>query len=103
MRKKGDRKVVWTDTARQDLVGIGDFLSQVATVDKAASVVQRIIQAGQLLATHALLWRMRNEIFPGARMVIVRPFVLVYHVSATKAYIARVLHGHRNFREIFKV
>jgi len=102
MRKKGDREVVWTDTARQDLVDIGDFLSRVASVNKAVSVVERIIQAGQLLTTHALLWRMRNEIFPGARMVMVRPFMVVYHLSATKVYIARVLHGRRNFREIFK-
>ncbi len=47
------------------------------------------------------MWRARDEVMPGLRSVLVRPYTVFYRVQNGVVGIARVLHERRNFPEIF--
>lgn len=71
--------------------------------DALANKTARAIHAAaERLSYQALLWHERNTIYPGARFVLVDPYVLVYDVRGSFVNIARVLHGAQNIEAIFQ-
>jgi toxin ParE1/3/4 len=54
------------------------------------------------LAGQALMWRARDEVAPGLRSVLSQPYVVFYRINNAGVDVARVLHGRRNFAEVFK-
>ena len=100
MREKENRKVVWSDTAREDMAGIGSCLAQMESYSIADKVLTDVEEAGKRLAYQALLWRVRENVYPEARFVIVHSYVIVYIVEDAVT-ILRVVHGVRDIEAIF--
>jgi toxin ParE1/3/4 len=65
-------------------------------------MVREIARTGECLADQALMWRARDELAPGLRSVLKQPYVIFYRVNDGGVEAARVLHGRRNFPEVFK-
>jgi len=65
-------------------------------------MVREIVQTGDRLADQALMWRARDEVAPGLRSVLRQPYVIFYRLKNSGVEVARVLHGRRNFPELFK-
>jgi toxin ParE1/3/4 len=65
-------------------------------------VVRQIRETGERLSRSAVMWRERNDVAPGLRSVLSKPYVIFYHVAETRVEILRVLHGRRDFAAIFE-
>jgi plasmid stabilization system protein ParE len=48
------------------------------------------------------MWRARDEVASGLRSVLSQPYGIFYRVTDHDVEVARVLHGRRNFADIFK-
>jgi toxin ParE1/3/4 len=95
------RRVVWAPKAKQDLHEVWKYYARVASPEIADKLLRDISVAGDKLAFQALTWRARDDVMPGLRSVLVHPYVIFYRVTDKGAEIARVIHGRRNFGEIF--
>ena len=95
------RTVVWAPKSKQDLREVWRYYARVASPEIADKLLREIAQAGEQLAEQALMWRARDEVMPGLRSVLVRPYTVFYRVQNGVVEIARVLHERRNFPEIF--
>jgi toxin ParE1/3/4 len=95
------RTVVWAPTSKQDLRDVWRYYARVASPEIADKLLREIAQAGEQLAEQALMWRARDEVMPGLRSVLVRPYTVFYRVQNDVVGIVRVLHERRNFPEIF--
>jgi plasmid stabilization system protein ParE len=49
----------------------------------------------------ALMWRRRDEVFPGLRSVLVHPYTIFFRVDGEIVQIVRVLHERRDFAKAF--
>jgi toxin ParE1/3/4 len=96
------RRVVWAPKAREDLRNVWQHYARVASPDIADGILREIASAGAHLAEHALMWRARDEVASGLRSVLSHPYVIFYRVKDHTVEVARVLHGRRNFAEVFK-
>lgn len=95
------RKVIWAPKSRQDLREVWRYYARVASPEIADKLLREIGQAGEQLARQALMWRVRDEVMPGLRSVLVRPYSVFYRVRNGVVEVARVLHERRDFPEIF--
>ena len=74
------RAVVWAPKSKQDLRDVWHYYARVASPETADKLLREISQAGEQLAEQALLWRARDEVMPGLRSVLVRPYTVFYRV-----------------------
>jgi plasmid stabilization system protein ParE len=69
------RRVVWTPTAKRDLLDIWRHYVRVASLEIADQMVREIAETGERLADRAM-WRARDEVAPGLRSVLRHPYVI---------------------------
>ena len=101
MAKRADRIVRLSTHAREDMLEIGVYLMQAESATSAARVLRRIIAAAESLAKNALLWRERNELFSGGRVVLAHPYAVVYRVDDVIVHVVRIVHGRRDLEALF--
>ena len=100
--EKSSWRVVWTDDAKNDLRGIVEYLLRRESSALSYKTARDIHAAAQRLSYQALLWHERNTIYPGARFVLVDPYVLVYDVRSSVVNVVRILHGAQDIEAIFQ-
>lgn len=99
--------LLWFPQAREDLldiyVAIG--LDNPGAAERVYSTIESSIN---LLAEHPRLGVRRMDIAPSARMLVERPYLILYEISpdsdaglVESIEIIRILHGHRDLRDFF--
>ena len=101
VRREG-RTVYWAIESREDLRGISRYLSEAESLDIAVRVSGDIIDAGDRLRYQATLWRARDDIYPGVRIVFSHSYAIVYRVRNSTVSITRVIHGARDIATILR-
>lgn len=97
-----NRTVLWTLESRDDLNNIADYLTDVESLEVSVLVSSDIIDAGDRLSYQATLWRMRNDIYPGIRIVFARSYAIIYTVQSSTVSIVRVIHGAQDIVTILR-
>ncbi len=95
------RRVVWAPRSKRDLLDVWRYYERVASSEIADKLVREIGEAGERLADQALMWRVRDEVLPGLRSVVVHPYTIFYRVRDGAVEVVRVLHERRDFAAIF--
>jgi plasmid stabilization system protein ParE len=90
-----DREVVWTDPAWEDLAAAAGYLARDSEA-YAAALVQEIKDAASSLSDMAERGQIVPEFGdPSIRELLVRPYRVVYHLSARRVTILAIVHGAR--------
>jgi toxin ParE1/3/4 len=98
----GDFRLRWSRAAGRDLRDIWRYYDRVASRDIADHLLRKLIDAGARAAERPLMRRVRTELSPDLRAVIVHPYTLFYRVSGDEVEVVRVLHERRDFEAVFK-
>ncbi len=89
-------RITYTETARADIVAIGNYLRENAGEVIAERFIERIIAVVDSLKTSPRRHRERPELAPGLRATGIRKYLIFYRVEQDTVTIVRVLHGARN-------
>jgi toxin ParE1/3/4 len=95
------RRIVWAPSAKQDLREIRRYYARIASPEVADNLLREIDRAGQRIASNPLAWRARDELIPGLRSALARPYTLFYRIRGNDIEIVRVLHERRDFPALF--
>ena len=88
-------RIVYTETARDDLIAIGDYIRD-ATGDVVADrFIGRVIATIESLETSPRRHRERPALGAGIRATGFRKYLIFYRVEQDSVSIVRVLHGAR--------
>ena len=77
------------------------YYERVASPEIADKLLREINEAGRRLTDEALMWRARDEILPGLRSVLVRPYTVFYRINEGVVEVVRVLHERRDLARVF--
>src|SRR5207302_8460478 len=89
------REVVWTDTAKQGLRAIYDYIAQ-SSPEFARRMVDKITSRTQQIATFPLSGRVVPEFNVGQlRELLERPYRIIYYVRPDKIEVVAVVHMSR--------
>jgi toxin ParE1/3/4 len=83
-----------------DLAAIGDYIAA-DNPERALSFIEEIREQLWKIGQHALLYRLRPEIGPEARLATVGNYVILFRVIGEAVRIERVAHGSRNLAGLF--
>jgi toxin ParE1/3/4 len=88
-----------TTSARRDLIGIW---LEIAAVNPAAagSLYNRLEARVNMLKRFPEAGRLRPDIAAGARVLVERPYLILYRIVPQGVQIVRVLHGARNIDSV---
>jgi toxin ParE1/3/4 len=92
---------VITEPARQDLDEMWDWLAG-RNEPAADRLLDAILQRAQLHASQPLMGRPRDDLRPGLRSFVVRPYVVFYRPVEGTIEVLRVLHGSRDTESIMR-
>ena len=92
-----DKSVVWLRKALQDLNEQMQYLEEVAGMNTAEAMAERIWKAGQSLTI--LPSRGRPGKVPGTRELVLAnaPYYISYRVCENKVQILRIIHFSQNY------
>jgi toxin ParE1/3/4 len=90
-----------TPAAAADVEEAWDYLSR-RNLAAADRLVDRFLAASRLHAQFPRLGQGRDEISPGLRCFLVRPFVAFYRIEGEKIRILRLLHGRRDLKRLMR-
>ncbi len=100
-------KLIWTPLAEKDLLDIY-ILIGADNLRAADAVYNRLRDAGIKLRENPRLGVARDEIRPGARMFVQKPYLIIYRLlpddkamSVTEIEIIRVVDGRRDLATLF--
>ena len=96
-----NRRVLWAPRARQDLREVRRFYAEAASPEIADNVLREIDKATKRIADRPLARRLREELAPGLRSALARPYTIFFRVRGTQVEIVRSLHERRDFPAIF--
>jgi toxin ParE1/3/4 len=85
--------------AEKDIEGIGCYVA-LDNPSAADRLIVRFFEVFALLAERPEIGRKREE-FPAVRSFAVKPYLIFYRSWQGGVEIARVLHGARDFSELF--
>ena len=87
--------IVWTDTSKEDLRQVYQFLCGVIAEERAFSLVEKLISEADILTSMPLIGQ-REPKFEGLektyRRLVRGNYKIVYHVAGEIVYINRVFH-----------
>jgi toxin ParE1/3/4 len=96
------RPIVWSPRAKEDLRDVWRYYAHIASPETADKLLHEIFQSANRLSKDATMWRTRDEIAPGIRSVLVRPFTIFYRLRDDRVVeVARIVHERRNLDAIF--
>ena len=87
-------KVHWSNAARSDLRFVQHTVTCRSNETAANALIDRIIARTERLATFPEMGRLIPD-FPGVRELIVRPYLVRYHIVDGDVEIISVIHGAR--------
>ncbi|MEQ9335417.1 type II toxin-antitoxin system RelE/ParE family toxin [Thalassobaculum sp.] len=90
-------KVVVTRRAEDDLEAIGDHVAR-ENRRAAYALISRIRDRIAGLADHPERYRLRPQLGPAYRVLVVDAYVVVYRVAADTVVVMRIFHGARDYR-----
>jgi plasmid stabilization system protein ParE len=97
-------RIDFTDQARTDLADITSYLLEAAGPRTATAVTNHILARIETLSHTPRLAAVRDELGPGRRLLVCRPYVVIHRVeeasSRTTVVVLRILHGARDVRAI---
>ncbi|MCB0407777.1 MAG: type II toxin-antitoxin system RelE/ParE family toxin [Bdellovibrionales bacterium] len=99
-----DLKVLWTENAIQDLLGIKAYIAQ-DSIDRAEEWVFELYTAGESLSRLSGRGRIVPEFNQiNLRELLIENYRLVYRVKSTSIEIITVFEGHRqlNVKDVKK-
>jgi toxin ParE1/3/4 len=95
------RPVTWSRTARADLSQIWTYYAHAAGRQVADMLVLNINQTVRKLENYPFSGRSRDEVRPGLRSVLAKPYVVLYRLREDQsAEIVRILDGLRDVEGI---
>jgi toxin ParE1/3/4 len=90
-----DLKVLWTENAIQDLLGIKAFISQ-DSIDRAEDWLIELYTAGENLSQLSSRGRIVPEFNQESlRELLIENYRLVYRIKSTSVEIITIFEGHR--------
>ncbi len=93
-----DLKVLWTENAIQDLLGIKAFIAQ-DSIDRAGEWVVELYSAGENLSQFSGRGRIVPEFNQeNLRELLIENYRLVYRIKSTTVEIITVFEGHRQLK-----
>lgn len=96
-------QVLWTDTARQDLTGIIDYIAQ-DSIGNALVILDKLEAKAALLATLPDRGRIVPELLDTGishyREIICSPWRIVYRVEAQRVMVMAVLDSRRDLQMV---
>ncbi len=93
-----DFKVLWTDHAIQDLLGIKAFIAQ-DSMDRAEKWLIELYTAGENLSQLSSRGRIVPEFNQeNLRELLIENYRLVYRIKSTTVEIITVFEGHRQLK-----
>jgi toxin ParE1/3/4 len=93
-----DLKVLWTENAIQDLLGIKAFIAQ-DSIDRAEEWIPGLYAAGENLSRLSSRGRIVPELSQEKlRELLIENYRLVYRVRSTSVEIITVFEGHRQLK-----
>ena len=94
-------EVVLSELAESDLAGIWAFVAQDDRV-AADSLIEKVLGQFERLAVTPKAGRKRPELGASIRSLAVGSYVIFYREGRSTIEVARVLHGRRDIRAIFR-
>ena len=91
--------VVRSAAAEQDLEEIIDYLEE-HSPSSATSLADAIASRCEMLGQLPEMGRSREDLAPGLRSIVVRPYTVFYRVTKKAVVIVRILHGRRDVDRI---
>ena len=88
-------RIVYTETARDDLIVIGDYIRDAAGDVVADRFIGRVMATVESLETSPRRYRERPALGLGIRATGYRKYMIFYRVEQDSISIVRVLHGAR--------
>jgi len=95
------KRAVWSPRADQDLREIWRYYTSAASNEIADRLLYDIDSTARRAAERPQASRAGDELIPGLRSILVRPYSLFYRVTGNDIEIVRVLHERRNFPALF--
>ena len=93
-----DLKVVWTENAIQDLLGIKTFIAQ-DSIDRAKEWLVELYTAGENLSQLSGRGRIVPEFNQeNLRELLIENYRLVYRIKSTTIEVVTVFEGHRQLK-----
>lgn len=93
-------QVIWTQAARDDVVGIAEYISQ-DSFHYARAVVGKITALARTLPKHAKIGRIVPELDrEDIRERFIYSYRMIYHVKKSDVEILAVIHGKRLLEKI---
>lgn len=97
-----DRKIVWTDSAWNDLQEIAEYIAK-DSANYAAAFVREVREAARSLATLSERGRVVPETnTESIRELFVRSYRLIYQVGQSEIHVIGFIHGARQLLEAWK-
>jgi toxin ParE1/3/4 len=91
--------VVFSPRSVFDLREIGDWIAQ-SSPRRAIRFVVELREHAQRIGAAPLGFPSREDLSPGLRMAVHRPYLILFRVSSDHVRIERVLHGARDLRQL---
>jgi toxin ParE1/3/4 len=91
--------VVFSPRAVVDLREIGDWIAQ-DSPRRALTFVSELRAHALKIANAPLGFSSREDLSPGLRMAVHRPYLIFFRLEPDTVRIERVLHGARDLREL---
>ena len=96
------RKVIWTESAWNDLEESANYISRDSPY-YAAGFVHEVREAARILSAQAQIGRVAPELnSPDIRELIVRNYRLIYQIEEEAVYIIGFIHGARDLTALWK-
>ena len=96
-----DPTPIIAEQAQADLDEAWDYLAQKSPA-AADRLIDRFVAAARVHARFPESGRSREELRPGLRSFVVKPYVAFYRPVEGTIEVLRVLHGRRDIRHIVK-
>jgi toxin ParE1/3/4 len=94
-------QVVLSELAEADLIDIWVFIAQ-DSVEAADRLIDQIHEKCRLVANSPRMGRRRSELGSSIRSFALANYVILYRPGANGMEVARVLHGRRDIRSLFR-
>jgi toxin ParE1/3/4 len=88
-----------TDEAKNDLAEIWATIAEARDERTANRMNRKILSSCRAKAHFPEIGRSREEIAPGLRSAVVRPYVIFFRQADETILVLRILHGHRDVEQ----
>ena len=89
-----------TRAARNDLLAIGDWLSERHPA-AARSTLETLKQRLNMLSQNPEMGRKRFDIAPELHALVVRPYLILYRLEEDTLNVVRIIDGRRDLAKLF--